>query len=108
MLTPLAAELEYLKEEYRLLKQENEALYLQMIEVEKQALERQLMFTQLSKASFEGIVLYKENQIVLVNDAFYHLSGIEHRQLDKIRIVDLVAPEHQKEALHQAAQTTKD
>ncbi|QQS27470.1 MAG: PAS domain S-box protein [Sphingobacteriales bacterium] len=108
MLTPLAAELEYLKEEYRLLKQENEALYLQMIEVEKQALERQLMFSQLSKASFEGIVLYKENQIVLVNDAFYHLFGIEHRQLEKIRILDLVAPEHQKEALHQAEQTDKD
>ncbi|HRK29107.1 MAG TPA: PAS domain S-box protein [Chitinophagales bacterium] len=108
MLTPLAAELEYLKEEYNLLKQENETLYKQMIEVEKEALECEIRFNQLSKASFEGVVILKDDQIKLVNDAFCHLFGINKNQISNLRIIDLVAPEHQKEALYQAEHNNKD
>jgi len=108
MLAPLAAELEYLKEEYRLLKQENEALYRQMVEVEKKSLEQEIKFNQLSKASFEGVIIYNEDRIILVNHTLCRLFDYDLDEIKQLKIIEFIAPEHRKEALAQAEQTNKD
>ncbi|OWY21335.1 PAS domain-containing sensor histidine kinase [Sphingobacteriales bacterium UPWRP_1] len=108
MLAPLAAELEYLKEEYRLLKQENEALYRQMVEVEKKSLEQEIKFNQLSKASFEGVIIYKEDRIILVNHTLCRLFDFDIDEIKQLKIIDFIAPEHRKEALALAEQSDKD
>lgn len=87
---------EQLKEQIEMLQHSNELLLQQNMELEKDLLESNIRLDQFYKAAFEGIIVCKGNQILLVNETLCQLFGYSHDEVIQLNVIDLIAPEYQK------------
>ena len=87
---------EQLKEQIEMLQHSNELLLQQNMELEKDLLESNIRLDQFYKAAFEGIIVCKGNQILLVNETLCQLFGYNHDEVIQLNVIDLITPEYQK------------
>lgn len=86
-----------LQERINRLNRSNQYLEKQVQLLKKEVLENQKRFSLLYEATSEGIVIYKDGQIELVNEAMHTLFGYTHREMIGLDIHELIAPQYQYE-----------
>ncbi|MGB1206199.1 MAG: PAS domain S-box protein [Chitinophagales bacterium] len=85
-------EIKRLKQELKALSDENELLNKQLLLLESDVMDSDTRFTQLYKAAFEGIAVYHEGRITLVNEALCKIFGYERYELLEQDITIFLAP----------------
>lgn len=81
--------LEQLERENKLLRNHTEML-------ESDIVDREMQFSQLSKAAFEAIAIYQNGYILLVNEAMCELFGYNEDDLTDMEVLQLIAPDYKK------------
>lgn len=87
-------EIAVLEEHISALQQENILLAKQLSMMELEAIDSELRFVQLYKANMEGVIIFRNQQLLLVNEAACHLFGFEKFELLEHELKDLFLPEY--------------
>ncbi len=85
-------EIKQLQQALNTLQEENKLLNQQLLLLERDMLNSDLRFTQLYKAAFEGIAIYNDERITLVNEALCNMFGYQRIELLTKNINALIAP----------------
>ena len=86
------------------LEHENEVINTRLQIMERSASESEMRFSQLYQASFEGIAIFKNGRIILVNQALCKLFGHERDEMLQMKIGGLFSPQYRDTALKKIKQ----
>lgn len=87
-------EIAVLQEHISALQKENTLLAQQLSMMELEAMESELRFVQLYKANMEGVIIFRDERLLLVNEAACNLFGFEKFELLEHQLRDLFLPEY--------------
>ncbi len=93
------SEIEKLKQEIAALKEQQAMQQVQIETLENELVESEYRLDQLYQASFEGVVIYVDELIVLVNERTCELFGFAQHELYRQTIHQIFAPHYLQETL---------